>query len=369
MPLVHQSVIDPDVVEGTFKIVVDLFFLFVFFINGLNVFRFFIGLKLVLKWSYKFNAYWIRLLVLVRVNINAYLRISVLLALLGLLCLLFRLRWSLLLLSYADLRLVELALTTDNDHITVFVYGTRMTSAGTGFAQRSQCTLWCLRLNLGPLGDVYSLSSLWVCFIEDLTAVQVVKNDVAVSLAPKDVDLVVYQYSRMTISTLWNGPSFQAFMPTQLLGPWSGPDWIICWLLFLDAILPSLTAKGYHCVDCVTINIEERGLQVLWVWEDPIHWFHAPVPSWKVRRYWSRVRLVEVYVITWDICCKDWAQLRAVYKLWDAVQDVGIVERGFVLVHSTVHKHFIFPNKPSNMPLPRSWHISVGLEFVPLLLT
>ena len=94
-----------------------------------------------------------------------------------------------------------------------------MASAGTGLAQGSQGTLGCLRLNLGPLGDVYCVSSLWVCLIEDLTAVQVVENDVAVSLAPKDVNFVVDQHSRMTISALRNGSSLQAFMPTQLLGP------------------------------------------------------------------------------------------------------------------------------------------------------
>jgi hypothetical protein len=124
-----------------------------------------------------------------------------------------------LLLSYSDLRLVELALTTDNDHITVFVNGARMTSAGTGLAKRSRCTFWSLRLNLGPLGDVHSLSRLWVCLIEDLTAMQVVENDVTISLTPKDVDLAIDQYSRMTISALWHGPSLQAFMPSQLLGP------------------------------------------------------------------------------------------------------------------------------------------------------
>lgn len=124
-----------------------------------------------------------------------------------------------LLLSYSDLRLVELALTADNDHITVFVNGTRMTSAGTGLAQRSLCTLWSLWLNLGPLGDVHSLSGLWVCFIQNLTAMQVVENDVAISLTPKDIDLVIDQYSRMTISALRDGPPLLAFMPPQLLGP------------------------------------------------------------------------------------------------------------------------------------------------------
>ena len=94
-----------------------------------------------------------------------------------------------------------------------------MTSAGTGLGQRSLFTLGGLRLYLGPLCDVDSLSSLWVCLIEDLTAVQVVENDVSVSLAPKDVDLVVDQYPRMTVSALGNGPSLQTFMPPQLLGP------------------------------------------------------------------------------------------------------------------------------------------------------
>ena len=124
-----------------------------------------------------------------------------------------------LLLTDSDLRLVELALTADNDHITVFVHGTRMTSAGAGLTQRSHCTLWSLRLNLGPLGNVYSLSSLRICLVEDLAAVQVVENDVAISLTPKDVDLVVDQHPRMTISPLWNWASLQAFMPPQLLGP------------------------------------------------------------------------------------------------------------------------------------------------------
>jgi len=36
MPLVQQSVIDPDIVEGTFEIVY-LFFLSVFILNGLTV--------------------------------------------------------------------------------------------------------------------------------------------------------------------------------------------------------------------------------------------------------------------------------------------------------------------------------------------
>ena len=124
-----------------------------------------------------------------------------------------------LLLTDSDLRLVELALTADNDHITVFVYGARMTSAGTGLAQRSHSALWSLRLNLGPLGDVYSLSGLWVYLIQNLTAMQVVENDVTVSLTPEDVDLVIDQHSRMTISALWNGPPLLAFMPPQLLGP------------------------------------------------------------------------------------------------------------------------------------------------------
>lgn len=123
-----------------------------------------------------------------------------------------------LLLGDSDLRLVELALTADNDHITVFVYGARMTSAGAGLAQRSQCTLWSLRLDLSPLGDVHSLSGLWVCLIQNLTAMQVVENDIAVSLTPKDIDLVVDQYSRVTISSLRDGPSLLAFMPPQLLG-------------------------------------------------------------------------------------------------------------------------------------------------------
>ena len=48
---------------------------------------------------------------------------------------------------------------------------------------------------------------------------QIVENDVAVSLTPKDVDLVVDQYPRMTVSALGNGPSLQAFMPPQLFGP------------------------------------------------------------------------------------------------------------------------------------------------------
>ena len=46
-----------------------------------------------------------------------------------------------LLLTDSDLRLVELALTADNDHITVFVHGTRMTCAGAGLTERSHCTL------------------------------------------------------------------------------------------------------------------------------------------------------------------------------------------------------------------------------------
>jgi hypothetical protein len=48
---------------------------------------------------------------------------------------------------------------------------------------------------------------------------KVVENDVAISLTSKDVDLVVDQHSRMTISALWNGPPLLAFMPSQLLGP------------------------------------------------------------------------------------------------------------------------------------------------------
>jgi hypothetical protein len=48
MPLVQQSVIDPDVIESAFKIV-DLLFLALFILNGLTVFRFFVGRKLVLK--------------------------------------------------------------------------------------------------------------------------------------------------------------------------------------------------------------------------------------------------------------------------------------------------------------------------------
>ena len=48
MPLVQQSVIDPDIIESAFKIV-DLLFLSLFVLNGLTVFRFFVGPKLVLK--------------------------------------------------------------------------------------------------------------------------------------------------------------------------------------------------------------------------------------------------------------------------------------------------------------------------------
>jgi len=48
MPLVQQSVIDPDIVEGAFEIF-DLFLLSVFVLNGLTVLRFFIGPNLVLK--------------------------------------------------------------------------------------------------------------------------------------------------------------------------------------------------------------------------------------------------------------------------------------------------------------------------------
>jgi hypothetical protein len=48
MPLVQESVIDPDIIESAFKIV-DLLFLSLFVLNGLTVFRFFLGPKLVLK--------------------------------------------------------------------------------------------------------------------------------------------------------------------------------------------------------------------------------------------------------------------------------------------------------------------------------
>jgi hypothetical protein len=48
MPLVQKSVIDPDVVESAFKIV-NLLFLTLFVLNGLTVFRFFVGPKFVLK--------------------------------------------------------------------------------------------------------------------------------------------------------------------------------------------------------------------------------------------------------------------------------------------------------------------------------
>jgi hypothetical protein len=48
MPLVQESVIDPDIIESAFKIV-DLLFLSLFVLNGLTVFRFFVGPKLVLK--------------------------------------------------------------------------------------------------------------------------------------------------------------------------------------------------------------------------------------------------------------------------------------------------------------------------------
>jgi hypothetical protein len=48
MPLVQESVIDPDIIESAFKIV-DLLFLSLFDLNGISVFRFFVGPKLVLK--------------------------------------------------------------------------------------------------------------------------------------------------------------------------------------------------------------------------------------------------------------------------------------------------------------------------------
>jgi hypothetical protein len=50
MPLVQQSVIDPDIIEGAFEII-GLFLLSFFVLNGLTVLRFFVGPNLVLKYS------------------------------------------------------------------------------------------------------------------------------------------------------------------------------------------------------------------------------------------------------------------------------------------------------------------------------
>ena len=94
-----------------------------------------------------------------------------------------------------------------------------MTSSSYRFIRIMYLIWWGLRLYLFPLGYEYRFTIL-TYFFNYLARIEVIKNNITISLASKYIDLVIYHTCTMTVSSWRNLTSLNTSVPLWSISTW-----------------------------------------------------------------------------------------------------------------------------------------------------
>lgn len=111
-------------------------------------------------------------------------------------------------------RVINDCFTSNYDHKSILIHCTSMASSRTWFLLMLLKTSLTLRFNKFPLSYKLKFSS-FICFFYYFNAIQVVEDDIAVSLATENINLIVDLSTRMRISSFRDITSLNTLIPSE----------------------------------------------------------------------------------------------------------------------------------------------------------